>query len=407
MSVDNEYIVQSVVNALEVLSAFRSPGESLRLKEIVGRTGFNRCMCFRLLYTLHHCGYLEKVEPNRYRLCASRPCARRFRIGFSYSGQDSGFAQEVLAGLLRAARSEPLDITAAESGWSAKAAVRNAGQLVAENVDLVMQFQADPTPGDAAAARYQSAHIPVVAIDVPQAGAIYFGVNHYEAGLAAGRHLGRWAAARWADTIDELVLLELATCSSIGRSRSRGLLAGLDETLHLGDLLPGITIDGAGQYGSSLESVRRWLRGTRAKRVLVAAGNDSSALGALRAFEEAGRSGDCAIVGQNAEPEARTELRAPRTGFIGSVAGSPEQYGEGLVRLALDMLARKPVPQASFVKHRMVTRENVDRLYPDDHFLDPAAAFAPASSPVAAISNNPRVVRSPCAAPRARRASSH
>src|SRR5262252_9188302 len=102
VSVDNHYVVQSVVNAMGVLSAFRSQGESLRLKEIVERTGFNRCMCFRLLYTLHHCGFLEKVDASRYRLSAERPCDRRFRLGFSCRGQDSGFAQEVLASLFRA-----------------------------------------------------------------------------------------------------------------------------------------------------------------------------------------------------------------------------------------------------------------------------------------------------------------
>jgi ABC-type sugar transport system substrate-binding protein len=38
--------------------------------------------------------------------------------------------------------------------------------------------------------------------------------------------------------------------------------------------------------------------------VLVGAANDPSALGAVRAFQETGREGTCAIVGQNAEPDA-------------------------------------------------------------------------------------------------------
>ena len=32
----------------------------------------------------------------------------------------------------------------------------------------------------------------------------------------------------------------------------------------------------------------------------------------------------------------------------------------------MDILARKPVPPAVFIRHQLVTRENVDHLYPND-----------------------------------------
>jgi ribose transport system substrate-binding protein len=94
----------------------------------------------------------------------------------------------------------------------------------------------------------------------------------------------------------------------------------------------------------------------------------------VRAFEEAGRRSDCAVVGQNAEAEARVEMREPRSPLIGSVAYYPERYGDGLIRLSLDILARKPVPPAVFMKHQLVTPENVDHAYPNDGLLGVAAA---------------------------------
>ena len=115
--------------------------------------------------------------------------------------------------------------------------------------------------------------------------------------------------------------------------------------------------------------MRNHLRESPARRILVGAANDPSALGALRAFQEAGRVSHCAIVGQNAEPEARIELRTVNTRFIGSVGYFPEKYGDGLIRVALDLLARKPVPPAVFIKHQLVTPENVDHLYPNDALL--------------------------------------
>ena len=75
------YLVESVVHASQVLSAFHSSGEVLRLRDVVERTGFNKGLCFRLLHTLRHCGLLEKVEVTRYRPTFELHRRKRYRIG--------------------------------------------------------------------------------------------------------------------------------------------------------------------------------------------------------------------------------------------------------------------------------------------------------------------------------------
>jgi ribose transport system substrate-binding protein len=115
--------------------------------------------------------------------------------------------------------------------------------------------------------------------------------------------------------------------------------------------------------------VRRRLRFSKTKHTLVGAATDPSALGALRAFQEMGRAAECAVVGQNAEPEGRAELRESDTRLIGSVAYFPEKYGPNLIRLALDILEGKPTPPAVFTKHQLITRENVDHFYPNDSLM--------------------------------------
>ncbi len=125
-------------------------------------------------------------------------------------------------------------------------------------------------------------------------------------------------------------------------------------------------LDGDGELGPSFEAVRKHLRSTRARRQLVGAINDPSALGALRAFQEAGRSECCAIMGHNASPEGRAELRQPNTRLLGSVAFFPERYGEDLIRVSLDILNRRPVPPAVFVEHKLITPRTVDHFYPND-----------------------------------------
>ena len=375
----SRYLVKSVVHASEILAAFRAEGEVLRLRDVAARTGFNKVMCFRLLFTLHRCGFLEKVGENQYRLVSQVRPNRRYRIGYAGHGQDSSFSREVTASLVRAAESADVELVVVDNRYDAKIALRNADQLVREQVDLAIEFQADEAVAPAIAGKLMEANIWMIAIDIPHPGATYFGANNYEAGLIGGRHLGRWANRHWEGEVDEIIMVEISRAGSVPQSRIRGMLAGINEMLRRMDQCRIAHVDGDGQFKTTLEVIRKHLRTSKSKRVLVGAATDPSALGALRAFEEAGRATDCAIVGHNGEPDGREELREPRTRLIGSVAYFPENYGSGVIRLALDILARRPTPPAVFTKHQLITPENVDHLYPNDTLLGMArsAVVAP------------------------------
>ena len=364
------YIVQSVVHAAEILGAFQSAGEALRLRDVVERTGFGKGMCFRLLHTLHHCGLLDKVDASRFRLVSEVRRRKRHRIGYAAQGQDISFSREVHASLQRAAEAEGVELIVLNNRYLPKVALRNAEQLVRERVDLVIEFQTDEAIAPAIASTYLEAGIPLIAIDIPHPGATYFGANNYQAGLLAGRHLGQWAKARWNGQVEEVLLIELSRAGSLVHARMGGVRTGITEILREAvEPRRIVSLDGDGQFQTTLERVRHYLRVSKAKRLLVGAANDASALGAARAFEAAGRASSCAIVGQNAEPDARAELREPRTPLIASIGFFPERYGDGLIRVALDILSQKQVPPAVFTRHQLITPENVDHFYPNDVLL--------------------------------------
>ena len=121
------------------------------------RTGFNKGMCFRLLYTLHECGFLDKVGDNQYRLVSEQRPSRSYRIGYASQGQDCSFVREVLASIERAAEEANVELIVADNRYDAKTALRSADQLVHENVDLVIEFQADEAVAPAIAAKYMEA----------------------------------------------------------------------------------------------------------------------------------------------------------------------------------------------------------------------------------------------------------
>jgi ribose transport system substrate-binding protein len=370
MSIDEpsraRYLIKSIVHSSQLLLAFHSPAESLSLKEIVSRSGLPKTMAFRLLYTLEKCGMVDKVGSNLYKSRMIPLKKRTYRLGYASQGTDYQFSKAVSTSIERAAAREGIALISFDNRYSAKTAQRNADLLVREKVDLAIEFQTDDTVAAIVARKYRDANIPMIAIDIPHPGATFYGANNYEAGLIGGRYLARWAKEHWAGAVDEIILLELVRAGNLPRMRLTGTLMGLHLALPNTKNCKVIYLDGDGSLGPSFEAVRWHLHSSRSRRILVGASNDPSALGALRAFQEAGRSDCCAIMGQNASPEGRSELREPGSRLIGSVAYFPERYGDNLIRLSLDILNERQVPPAVFVEHKLVTPNTVDHYYPND-----------------------------------------
>src|SRR5947207_3756426 len=221
------YLVKSVVHSSKLLTAFQTSGETLPLKEVVARCGLPKTMVFRLLYTLEKCGLVEKVGENLYQSCLRPLKHRLYRLGYAAQGTDYQFSKEVSASLQRAAAAEGIELISLDNRYNAKIAQHNADLLVREKVDLVIEFQTDQEVAPIVAAKYREAGIPLIAIDIPHPGATYYGANNYEAGLIAGRFLGRWVKENWHSELDEIMLLELARAGSLPRMRLTGILVGL------------------------------------------------------------------------------------------------------------------------------------------------------------------------------------
>lgn len=358
--------VKSVIKACGVLKAFKYEGEVLSLSDLVGRTQLRKTTTFRLLQSLVRGGILERVGKGVYRSQVKLLLHPAVRLGFAVQ-TDSEFCREVTESLRCAAARENIHLIVVNNKYSAKEALRNADLLIRERVDIVLEFQTYERVAPTIAAKFLEASIPVIAIEIPHPGATYFGANNYQAGLIGGRALGQWAKHNWEGMADQVLLLELPIAGPLPQLRISGMIAGLKETLPAMEKKPIFHLDGKGGFEQNLEAVRRYLRRTPPKRTLAGAINDMCALAALRAFEEAGAIQLCAVMGQNAIKEARNELRRPRTRLVGSVAYFPERYGDQLIPLALDILQKKPVSSAVFVKHQLITPKNVDLVYPLDH----------------------------------------
>jgi ribose transport system substrate-binding protein len=355
--------INSVLRACDVLRSFKSRSEILRVRDVVRRTGLHKATVSRLLQLLEEAGMVQKAEPRGYASRIEIAAPSTYRIGYASQTESSAFAQEVTASIRQAADRARIQLVFVDNRGSPAIALRNAEKLAKERVNLVIEFQTFDSVAPLISSKLQQAGIPMIAIDIPHPGAVYFGANNYEAGLIAGRALGRWAARRWNGNVEHVVLIELSAAGRLPQLRLTGSLAGLRE------ILPGISddrvvrVEGADSLRQSMAAVRRFVRFVQPRNVLITAINDTCAIGALRAFEEAGIGEQCAAVGHGAVKDARMEMRRTGSRLIGSVAFFPERYGAAVIKLATAMLKSEAVPPAMFTAHRLITPENVDRFY--------------------------------------------
>ena len=148
------------------------------MRDLVSRCNLSRGIVFRLLYTLEQSGFVAKISANRYQLTVNLPHVRKWKIGYAALGNEHPFVREVTDSLRFAAdQSGEVELLMLDNRSSPAVAVRNADCLVREGVDLGIEYQRDDRIAAAVAARFQTANIPLIAINNPLPGATYFGVN--------------------------------------------------------------------------------------------------------------------------------------------------------------------------------------------------------------------------------------
>jgi ribose transport system substrate-binding protein len=370
------YTVRSVVRAAAILKAFSSSSEVLALRVLVERTGLDKGTVFRLLETLVETGLVDRAGKQGYRSRLQPVRTRKFRIGYASQSNLLPFTGIVTDSLLSAASAADIDLVVLNNQFSPRVALENANRFVAEKVDLVIDSQINVNVASQIGAMFLDVGIPFIAVDIPHPGCFYFGADNYKAGRIAGRHLARWALRNWQGEVAQVIYLGVDAAGPLLNSRLTGMSDGLIEFMPEIRNAPSCHYDTkGGQFAFTLDTIRKHLRRRKGKRVLVAAVNDSTALGALQAFRDMCLESECAIVGQDASIEARQELRRPFTRLIGSVAYFPETYGKQLIKLAMEILEKKRVPPAVFTQHELVTPENVNKIYPNDAWMHSGAKY--------------------------------
>ena len=352
------YNVPILSKALDIFELLEAQHHAVSAESVYKRTGFSKTTVYRILKTLVHRGYVAHQEDGFYRL-VSRP--RKIRLGFGAQCDDLPFSRAVTASLEEAASSSGIDLFVLDNRYDGELAVQNAKTFVQKRVDLVIEFQIDQWVAPIIGDLISSAGIPLIAVDIPHPNSIFFGVDNYRVGFEAGALLGQTAITRWKGVINWVVGLDIEEAGPVVQSRITGAFQGVRSVLP--DLLIEcfVRMNGSGMEEKSYKLVFEFLRRHAGDRILIAAGDDTSALGALRAVKNLKRQKHVLIVGQDCIPEALDEMKVPGTPLIGSVSHEAHTYGDSLIQLGIALMHGKRIPPYNYVKHKLVVAPHVDQ----------------------------------------------
>ncbi|MBS1812263.1 MAG: substrate-binding domain-containing protein [Acidobacteria bacterium] len=363
----NKYFVEVVAKALDVLDTFGKPEDELTLSEIARRTNLSPSHAFRLLHTLEQKGWVRKISGSKKFHRINR--SQRYRVGFALQTSQFQFSLDVLSGMEEAAERHGVQLLILDNEYSEDIARNNAEMFVKQGVDFVIEFQVNERVAPVIAHTFAEAKIPCLAIDIPQPGAVFFGVNNYQAGLIAGRALGEYARDKWKQKVNKVLLLELPIAGAIPQARMTGALNGIQEIIGKLSESAILHLDCGGDEHKSRQITKEFLSDLPpTDRILIAAIHDPATIGALKAIRDTGRTNkNTVVVGHDATKEARKELSKPNSCLLGSVGFFPEKYGEQIIPLVLKILGGEAVPPMAYIEHKLITKENVDLYYPSIH----------------------------------------
>jgi ribose transport system substrate-binding protein len=366
------YLIPVLTKALDILELLQNENQPMVLETIHKRTKISKTTVYRILKTLVHRGYVGQTADRHYRHIA-RP--KKLRFGFGSQSAEMPFSEAVTVSLREAATAVGVDLLVLDNRYNAETAIENAETFIRERVDVIIEFQVDEHAAPIIADKIAEAKIPLIAVDIPHPHATYLGIDNYRAGREAGGVLAEFAQQRWDGEIDWMVGLDLAEAGQLVQSRITGAFEGVKTRLPTLPVECFVRIDGRGMRDISYKVVLDFLkRHPKDKHILIAAANDTSAMGAIAAIHDLGREKHVAIVGQDCLEEMLTEMQRPGTPAIASISHEVGLYGPRLIDLGLALLRGETVAPYNYVEHRAITADRAARVLEADAGLTVAAA---------------------------------
>ena len=214
---------------------------------------------------------------------------------------------------------------------------------------------------------------PEIEIDVPYGdNAWFYGVNNPMTGILGGEKMGEWVKENWAG--EEVTIVQNTEYES-GEDvylRNSEFLRVFIETV--GDSVTITNLNDEGKVDElngdtspelGLELMSSWLTANPdADHIVIWSMTDEACAGMYAAVKNANRLDQCVFGSINGTPNA-FNIIAEDERYLGSIAIFPELYGQGVLKMAMNILTGMDVPKKVVTKYDWITLDNLGDYYPE------------------------------------------
>ncbi len=292
-------------------------------------------------------------------------------LAFAGVAEHVFFCRAVEQGVIHQAKLAGFDergLIVQDNRFDAKTAIRNAEYILSCTPGIFVEYQHDITVNHIVAERCDRAGLPIIAVDIPVPGAPFVGVNNWLVAKAGGEYMAKLIKEKWRgwSAVDLVVLLQSPEAGEYNMLRSEGVATALAQAF--GDEVEAKIVRtdrGIGTEEHARDAMSEILRAyPHAQKIAVTSITEETVTGALHALQETNRwpPDDKILITVGMDKQGISHLRDGLTDA--GVAFFPEKYGEYIIPAACAMLDGTPVPSHMYVEHQIITRESIDRYYP-------------------------------------------
>lgn len=295
-------------------------------------------------------------------------------LGFANINEGAGFFTKVRESVVRQALLAGFkedDLYIMNNDYNSSTGLKNANIMLSKKPDAFIEFQADSKVNAIIGHKFDSAGIPIIAVDVPIPNAPFMGVDNWKVANMAGEFAAKKLKENWGgwDAVDLVVLLQNPTGGNVTMLRSEGFANALQKEFGKETAEEKIvrTDGGIGEASQAREAMSNVLSAhPDAEKIIVTALNDQMMQGVFAALEMAGRYSDENIIAVSQGADAIGQKLVREGKIDGNVAYFPERYGRYLIPAVCAMIEGKEVPSHIYVENVVITQENIDEYYPED-----------------------------------------
>lgn len=286
-------------------------------------------------------------------------------IGFNNGSTTVDFLRQVGENMEEVAAKYGVKLLVAESNFDTEKIMPNVDNLLLQGAQMIVDFNVNAQVGESLVTYCGEKGVPVLGIDVMYGeNGYFFGANNQMAGQVAGEGLAKAVKEKWNGEIDALVLFFNSENGDLVKLRLTGMYDGIKAA---GINLPEdkVTLIDMGGGGSDTtvvgnQKMTDWLTAhPDLHRICVGTVNTETGQGVFSAVQTANRDKDVLLATNNNGMQTLAAFEQGENCWLGGTAYSPGKYGEYIIPMCLDILAKKPVPKVVTMDHKFLTRADL------------------------------------------------